>query len=300
MSKNSVCFINLKGGVGKSTLSVAFAEYLAFVKEQKVLLIDGDPQCNSTAMMVSPEEAQKLDKNHKTLFDLIKTILQGGQQIAFERYIIQNVSNIDGENAPKLDLIPSTIRFADWENMLLREMSVTYKDTNQLHRTIGRIIDKLEEYSSDNYDWVVVDAPPSFGNQARLVMRLARFAVIPTTPDPLACHGTNFVIDNLRRYSLRTAAACVVISKFREQSDTAKKFKSAMLEQANPPVEEKWPPILKTVIPEAAALQRISDFHAFEKPPKSFRQKYGDKTKAIADMSEEILRIISSYQVALG
>jgi cellulose biosynthesis protein BcsQ len=148
----------------------AFAEYLAFVKEQKVLLIDGDPQCNSTAMMVSPEEAQRLDKNHKTLFDLIKTILQDGQQIAFERYIIQNVSNIDGENERKLDLIPSTIRFADWENMLLREMSVTYKDTNQLHRTIGRIIDKLEEYSSVTYDWVVVDAPPSFGNQARLVM----------------------------------------------------------------------------------------------------------------------------------
>ncbi len=59
MSKNSVCFINLKGGVGKSTLSVAFVEYLALVKEQRVLLINSDPQCNSTAMMAHREEARK-------------------------------------------------------------------------------------------------------------------------------------------------------------------------------------------------------------------------------------------------
>ncbi len=300
MSQNSVCFINLKGGVGKSTLSVAFAEYLAFVKSQKVLLIDGDPQCNSTAMMVGPEEAQKLDRSHRTLFDLIRIILDGGRSIDSVQFVKRAVSNIQGDGGGSVSLVPSTIRFADWENLLLRSLAGDELTPGALHERVRKAIDRLEQQTTDQFDWVIVDCPPSFGNQSRLVMRLARYAVIPTTPDPLACHGTNFVIESLRRYHLRTVPACIVISKYRQQSETARKFKDAMLSKQDPPVEEKWPPVLQTVVPEAASLQRISDFGAFDPPPKSFRQKYGDKAGAITDVSEEILRIVQSYRVALG
>lgn len=300
MSQNSVCFINLKGGVGKSTLSVAFAEYLAFVKEQKVLLIDGDPQCNSTAMMVGPEEAQRLDRNHRTLFDLIRTILDGRGAFFVDNFVKKFVSNIQGDVSGSVSLVPSTIRFADWENLLLRALAGDELTTRALHARISRAIDRLEQQTTEEYDWVVVDCPPSFGNQARLVMRLARHAVIPTTSDPLACHGTNFVIESLRRYNLRTVPTGVVISKYRQQSETARRFKEAMIKKENPPVEEKWPAVLSTVIPEAAALQRISDFAAFHPAPQSFRQKYGDKANVVANLAEELLKLVRSYQVATG
>jgi len=300
MSQNSVCFINLKGGVGKSTLSVAFAEYLAFVKSKKVLLIDGDPQCNSTAMLVGPEVAQRLDRGHRTLFDLIRTVLDGGRSIDAIQFVKTSVSNIQAEGEGSVSLVPSTIRFADWENLLLRSLAEDELTPGALHERVRRAIDRLEQQTTDQFDWVIVDCPPSFGNQSRLVMRLARYAVIPTTPDPLACHGTNFVLESLRRYHLRTMPACIVITKYRQQSETARKFKDAMLRKEDPPVEERWPAVLQTVIPEAASLQKISDFGAFDPFPKTFKQKYADKTEAIAAMSEEILRIVQSYNVALG
>jgi cellulose biosynthesis protein BcsQ len=68
MSHNSVCFMNPKGGVGKSTLSVAFAEYLAFAQNNKILFIDGDPQCNSTVMSVGPHEPRILKRTVGRLY----------------------------------------------------------------------------------------------------------------------------------------------------------------------------------------------------------------------------------------
>ncbi|HCQ8179834.1 TPA: ParA family protein, partial [Morganella morganii] len=48
MSAPVVSFINMKGGVGKTTLCVGIAEFLANYRHKKILLIDVDPQLNAT------------------------------------------------------------------------------------------------------------------------------------------------------------------------------------------------------------------------------------------------------------
>ena len=50
-----ISLINLKGGVGKTTTTVALAEFLAFEKRKKVLVIDLDPQTNATVMLINQE-----------------------------------------------------------------------------------------------------------------------------------------------------------------------------------------------------------------------------------------------------
>ncbi|HLB13105.1 MAG TPA: AAA family ATPase, partial [Dehalococcoidia bacterium] len=57
MPAKVVSFINLKGGVGKTTLALAIGEWLAFGGQgQKVLLVDIDPQYNmSTALLPMPK-----------------------------------------------------------------------------------------------------------------------------------------------------------------------------------------------------------------------------------------------------
>lgn len=263
-------------------------------------MIDGDPQCNATSMLVGPEEAQRLDRNHRTLYDLIRTTLVGSESIAVHRFTKNLASNIQMDGEGSVSLVPSTIRFADWENLLLRELAGDELTPGHLHTRVRRAIDRVEQQTTEEYDWVVVDCPPSFGNQARLVMRLARHAVIPTTADPLACHGTNFVIESLRRYNLRTVPTSVVISKYRQQSETARRFKEAMIERRDPPVVEKWPKVLETVIPEAAALQKVSDFTAFDPFPRSFRQKYGNMAVVVREMCDELLRVVRLLQIATG
>ena len=52
----SIAFFNNKGGVGKTTLLCNIAAYLALEKQKKVLVVDADPQCNATQLMLEEEE----------------------------------------------------------------------------------------------------------------------------------------------------------------------------------------------------------------------------------------------------
>ncbi len=296
MHHRSVCFINLKGGVGKSTLSVAFAEYLAFVRGQKVLFIDGDPQCNSTAMLVGTREARDLDKRALTLYDYIRKTLNDRWGPDIEDFVRPLVSNIAPGKTGSISLMPSTIRFADYERLLMRHVFIRDLALEKFDKRITSLVDRIESATTESHEWVVVDAPPSFNLQGRFVIRLARYAVIPTTPDPLAASGTNFVVERLKKSQLRTEPVAVVISKFRSRNLPDRRFLEDIRSGRNPPVEHEWPGVLETVIPESTVLQRIADFDAFDARPRSFTAKYGAETDAISDMSEEIMNLVRHRQ----
>ena len=66
MSRN-ISFINLKGGVGKTTLTVAVAEILSIEFNKKVLVIDLDPQTNATVLLISQEEWEKRNNENRTI-----------------------------------------------------------------------------------------------------------------------------------------------------------------------------------------------------------------------------------------
>ena len=65
-----ISFINLKGGVGKTTTAVAVAEMLSGVFDRKVLVIDLDPQTNATLMLIGEEKWEALNENNHTIAQL--------------------------------------------------------------------------------------------------------------------------------------------------------------------------------------------------------------------------------------
>ena len=67
-----ISIINMKGGVGKTTLSVGICSYLSEFYNKKVLLIDSDPQFNSTQAFLDPETYEKYSKDSKTIFKLFE------------------------------------------------------------------------------------------------------------------------------------------------------------------------------------------------------------------------------------
>ena len=62
----SIAFFNNKGGVGKTTLLCNVAAYLSTEKDKKILIVDADPQCNATQLLLDEAEVYELYDSAKS------------------------------------------------------------------------------------------------------------------------------------------------------------------------------------------------------------------------------------------
>src|SRR5215467_15807376 len=86
--------INLKGGVGKTTLTIALAHYLAGEHAKRVLVIDLDPQTNATIAMVNERRWREHDQAGQTLYQLFKDQLESTNHFSAQEAIMTRVSNV--------------------------------------------------------------------------------------------------------------------------------------------------------------------------------------------------------------
>ena len=77
-----IATVNMKGGVGKTTLTVNIATCLAKIHRKKVLVVDLDTQISATLSMISPAEFAKCRKENRTLRNLVsQAIARYGVQV---------------------------------------------------------------------------------------------------------------------------------------------------------------------------------------------------------------------------
>src|SRR5690606_6683990 len=107
----SIAFFNNKGGVGKTTLICNIASYLSEYADQKILLIDADPQCNATQLLLTEEAVESMYDNYST-FTIHSVVhpLSIGKGYAKDIEVIK----VDDYN---IDLIPGDPRLALKEDL---------------------------------------------------------------------------------------------------------------------------------------------------------------------------------------
>jgi chromosome partitioning protein len=162
-----IAIANQKGGVGKTTTSINLSASLA-KKKKKVLLIDLDPQGNATSGMGIDKK-----KIEKSIYDVI----------IGEEPIIDAIISTETQ---KLDICPSNIQLAGAEVELVSVMS---RETR-----LKSHIEKIAE----NYDYVIIDCPPSLGFLTINSLTAADSVLIPIQCEYYALEGLSQLMNTIK------------------------------------------------------------------------------------------------------
>lgn len=180
-----ISLINMKGGVGKTTLATNICDVLNRRHGKKILLIDIDPQFNSTQCLFTGEEYIKYLKEEK---DTIIAIFEDKS-----RSIANTVTGIEEKPAKSLsDIVPFKFR-KDFHvipgnlDLYRIEVSSGSGKENRLKRFIKEIQEK------ENYDYVIVDTPPTPSIWMTSALVASDFYLIPVKPDPISFTGIDLL-----------------------------------------------------------------------------------------------------------
>lgn len=171
----SIAFFNNKGGVGKTTLLCNVAAYLALEHKKKVLIIDADPQCNATQLLLDEIDVISVyeDAGSFTIQSVIHPLSIGrgyADKISPRKVDDYGVDLIPGD--PKLALKEDLLS-KDWQDAVageIRGLRTSFLFSELLARC-GR------------YDFVFFDMGPSLGSINRAVLLACDFFVSPMSID---------------------------------------------------------------------------------------------------------------------
>lgn len=278
--------INLKGGVGKTTLTLALAHYLAGEHAKRVLVIDLDPQTNATIALVTERRWRERDQSGQTLYQLFKDQLDGTRNFSAGESILTRVSNVSG-GIPGLDLLPSSIRLHRIQDKITK---IADLDTFRSPATYA-----LRESLRDvmpHYDHILIDCPPNLGIITLNGIAISRYFLIPVVPDILSTLGVPLVLDRMADFALRAQHEIfglgIVVSRFRPTSRLHKQTVDSMRRYAIPGIH---PPIFNSIISEDIEVAEAADV---EEQVMSLRQKFGGSGphKQFSALTDEYLRYV--------
>jgi chromosome partitioning protein len=284
-----VSTINLKGGVGKTQLTVGLGEVLAADLGYKVLIIDLDPQTNATVMLIGDKKWEELNKSGQTLYYLFKDKIDNTCNFSIEESIISPVSNVNG-GLFNLHLLPSSL---DLINIQDRIPSI---DQFGLVASSTILQQSIQSYL-DKYDFVLIDCPPNLGIITLNGICISDYYLIPTKADRISTYGIPQILNRINDFNKvlnevlnkNVEPLGIVITMY---SGHQKRLHDQVIrELEHKHRTENYPKVFNAYIP---LRQKIAETAYYEDTSYTLRQKYADAYDSLRKIAKQLIEEVPS------
>lgn len=184
----SVSLINMKGGVGKTTIASQLA-YAAASDGLRVLVVDLDPQSNlSHVIMGLAGYVDHIRASRPTVVQIFDEYISPGRDIAPRRInindvIFKDISGYDG----CLHLVPSRL-----------ELSRTLRNPTRKERLLAKALAQI----SDCYDLIIIDCAPTESILTDAAYFASRYVIVPVKPEFMATIGLPLLARSIDEFKL--------------------------------------------------------------------------------------------------
>ncbi len=185
----TISMLNMKGGVGKSTLTFNLAWHSAWKKNLRVLVIDLDPQANlSQYFLGATKYLNLLKKGTKTIVDIFEQFSSpisstGSPTLVEPEGVIHKLH--EWNDGSLIHLVPSRL-----------ELSWTLKNPTEKAQLLPRFISKIQ----DKYDLIIIDCAPTESILTTAAYKSSRYIFVPVRPEYLATIGLPLLARSLEEY----------------------------------------------------------------------------------------------------
>jgi len=186
----TVSFINMKGGVGKTTLAAQIA-HASDKAGYKTLVVDLDPQSNISQSLLGPEKYVKhLEQGNPTVVQIFEKYLPASNEYASTRPV--NIHDVIIKNAgywhnSNIDLIPSRLEF-----------SRSLKNPTGKERRLAKALAKVH----DEYDLIIIDCAPTESILTEAAYFASRYVLVPVKPEFMATIGLPLLARSIEEFKL--------------------------------------------------------------------------------------------------
>ena len=241
MPATVISLINMKGGVGKTTVAVNLAAYLAREHQKKILLVDLDPQTNASLSLMPEKEWEKWAREHGTMADVFELDAKKRHDNDPTKLADCIVHAVVPE-VPSLDLIPSHLK------LTFLDLDLAARPGRE--RILARKLAKV----ADAYDLILCDCPPNLQTATQNALYASDYFLVPMQPDFLSAVGLSLLLDRLDylKKELEFKIKCLGVVFTRVRRHLA--FHQETMERLPSETEFKKLYFFKTVIPENVTL----------------------------------------------
>lgn len=256
MSAKIVSVANMKGGVGKTTLSVAVAQSLASGagarKPAKVLVVDLDAQANASFWLAGQAALTEQIDQGKAIDSFLEDTIVFGKAPSMQDIIRPAKALSD-----RLFVAPSSPNLRLVERELIVFLSRRHRNLMEVERVVSDLLDQQLATLRASYDVIIFDTAPGISALTEAALRLSDLVIVPTVPDYVSNLGLLSFCRSVAWSSNDIASATKRLPWVAANKVKQTKHHQLMLQQMRAEAGAEFN-MLKTEIPSSPQIDQIA------------------------------------------